>query len=198
MTEEEKTLEERLGMYGYAKAAGALASAKDERGVKLSLDKLVDNLGGREDMKGFVKKVYGEPRGDKLVADYFSGEYDKILGDSKVEDLRGLYKPYFESYFKEGAEGEEGAREKAYAIFDKFKDDKYGSIRKKVEKAKAIREAGESAFGKDEVEDAEKTLKKYSKIYNLINIFEEDRITKLAEPIGKDSRKQLANEIVMS
>ena len=195
---EEKTLEQNLGMYVYAKVAKALASAKDERGVKFSLDKLVDKLDAREDMKGFVKKIYGEPKGDKTVADYFSKEYDKLLGSSKVENLRDLYSPYFESYFDVGTEGEEGAREKAYAIFEKFKDDNYGSIEKKVEKAKAIMDAGEDAFGKEEVEDAEKTLKKYGKLMSLINIFEEDRITKLAEPVRKDSRKKLANDIILS
>ena len=194
---EEKTLEEKLEMYVYAKVAKALASAKDERGVKFSLDKLVDEFDAREDMKGFVKKVYGEPKGDKIVADYFSEEYDRVLGSSTIDNLKEIYNPYFESYFKEGSEGEEGAREKAYEIFDKFKDDNYGSIRKKVEKAKAIMDAGEDAFEKDEVEDAEKTLKKYGKVISLINIFEEDKITKLSEPIRKDSRKKLANDIVL-
>lgn len=194
---EEKTLEENLDMYSYA-AVASRVFPKDERGTKFCIDKLVGKISQDEDLIGFVKHVRGEKGGDKRVIDYFSGRYDKVLGGSKVGDLRTLYSHNIEDYFEKGKDGEEGAREKADALFEKFRDENYGSVRKKMAKAKVVLESGEEAFNKDEIADAEKTLRKYGKLATLIEIFEEDKITKLAEPIRKKSRKALANDILMS
>lgn len=172
-----------------AQAAASYLQKGDENLVPLakkSLELLLENIGHTDSWLG--QTVKEAPLG-KAINNCLT-EYATHKSDQTIKDYLQYHDETIEKYVGENAS----------VLQDElasFMDMKYGDVAKEVEKAKYILKGKEEHnLGSDEeVEKAEKTIKKYKKLTSTINMLESKKISELKnrveDEVYKDNFKVL-------
>ncbi len=171
--------------YAYAAVAQQILNSNERSEVKqlkggIALEKLVLNKFG-EDAKGLLEGVMQSEKGMKIAADDYAGQYmENKFSKKTVADLRQEYSSVIDTYAGE-------KKEEINAMLDKFNEETYESIQKKVQSAQYKLQGHK--IGETSEEDAKKAqeiLKEYSLPYELISLAMENDVKPLREEIDKE------------
>lgn len=193
MTEENKPKYlEDLARYQYADVALRLGSNEETAPfARGALEKLVDSFGVDKDiLDGLKKGTYASQEGINTAIQIYSEKYEKALGSMNVSEFYGVRSGILNSIL-----GEEKAKEAA-TVFEKYKEQTVGSIKKKVSQAQMISKDATGYFNDKQKEDAKKTLEKLGPIMNLISIIEQRNYEELRNSATKGVYKEMFTEFL--
>lgn len=174
---------DKLQRYRPAVLAEQFAQEKNSTASTGALEKLVGTIELGEDGLDAFNYLRKDPNGEEIITSIYSGKYNKILGDSKIGDLFGFYKSYFDKYL------DEESCKRAEAEFKSI-DEKYSDIKDKIIGAQEILSSKRQNISDDEKEVAKNTLRKYGKIMLPLSKFENFELNKLRDPIDEEAFKK--------
>lgn len=181
---------EDITRYQYADTALRLISNEsDAPFARGALEKLVDSFGVDKDvLEGLKAGTFASEDGIKTAIQIYAGKYEKAIGSADVTEFYDVRYNILKSLL-----GDEKANE-SKSIFEKYKGQTVGSIIKKVAQAQAIIKDKTELFDDKKKEEAQKTLKKFGAIYNLIQIIEKRNYEELKNGATKSTYKEMINE----
>ncbi len=186
---------ERMTMYTDGAVAGILAK-DNPRMAHISLDSLIGKLPLDDATIGVLQSYMSTEKGIKDASAIYAGAYEKAKFGTTVEELSGRYDGILSSYV-----GEEDAA-KIRGELAKFNSENYGKIMRKIEAAKHTLEGKdnpENGYTEDQIKSAEKTIKKYEIVENVLGLLEgselEPYIANVKEEYKKRAFKSIAGGI---
>jgi hypothetical protein len=193
MTEENKPKYlEDLARYQYADVAARLGSSEETAPfAKGALEKLVDSFGvDKEILEGLKAGTYASEEGINTAIGIYAGKYEKALGSMNVTEFYDTRSGILKSIL-----GDEKANE-AKAVFEKYKEQTVGSIKKKVSQAQMISKDKTGYFNDKQKEDAKKTIEKLGSIMTLISLLEQRNYEELRNGATKPTYKETFGELL--
>ncbi len=193
MTEENKPKYlEDLARYQYADVAERLGSNKETAPfARGALEKLVDSFGvDKEILEGLKAGTYASEQGINTAIGIYAGKYEKALGSMNVAEFYNVRSGILKSIL-----GEEKANE-AKAVFEKYKDQSVGSIKKKASQSDMILNDKTGYFNDKQKEEAKKTLEKLGPIISLITLLEQRNYEELRNNATKSTYKETFTELL--
>lgn len=166
--------------------------------TKIALDTLLPKLTneGKEIIKKLqeVSEYYQSPQGMKDAATVFHQMSEEQFNSQKVGDLYKFYEKGIGYLSKEN-------QEKVKYVYNNFKDQTLGSIKEKIGKANSILEYSQDEnlkgrFKKEEIEEAEKTLKKYETFISAYQIMYQQKLREAEDSVWKNYNKLSLEAIV--
>lgn len=175
--------------------ATSFVKQKQFRAARKTLDSLLKRLDadGKEILSQMIgEDEYSDSRESQADVQNASAIamaiYEKKIGKRKIKEFADIFSDEF-SYFFENEQDSKARKilEDADIDYSKFND--------KISKAQTISKNPEG-FSKDDVKDAEETLKKYAPAFRLISVLQEHAVKKLSDSAYKDATKEEMNTIV--
>ncbi len=171
----ENLVSENLTRYQYGELANRLYKSEEGRiysgGAleQLAYDLGIENLG-----EGFIKGALASEEGIKTTIKVYSEKYQKALGESKVNELLTYHDNLLKKYLNEKE------IEKLRTELKEFSEEKFGEINEKIRRATYILQ-GEKIynFSDKEKKEAEETLKKYHRVFGIIQLLENAKFENL-------------------
>lgn len=182
MTETPSQLMDKYKWSAFIKTAG-----DDESLVRAALEEQVYSFGwNKDEAEGVVAGALASEEGIKKALEVYTGKYEDALEGMTAKDISTAYDDDLKSFLGEGSE----KYQRAKGEFEKFRDEKYKDISKKLKKAKAINDHGKTiGLSDDDIKQAKDTLKKYAKVMFLISNLELNKLDALRPKIRKRATK---------
>lgn len=175
---------------------GGLAKAVQSPGIKIgALEKLATDLGVTPDGDGFVQGTLASEAGINRATGVYDGKYQDAKNTTNVGDLYGHYAGTIFG----GLTPAEIA--KFEAEFNPFAGESFGDIKQEIAKSEALLEAQKNGYIITPVEeaDAKDVLRRYGKMMQLTETFEQIRFEALrpaaADEFRVKSLKELAENL---
>jgi len=196
MAEENKTAKylEDIALYQYADVSKRLVS--NEQTAKFAmggLEKLASDfekvLGeNKEILEGFKAGALASKEGIGIAIGIYAQKYQNALGKLDVSEFYDLRLKTLGSIL-----GNKKAQE-TKAVFEKYKGQTVGSIKKKYEQAIIIINDEYDLFDEKRKEEAKKTKEKLESVYNLITLLEDRNYEELMPEATKSVYKKLVSD----
>jgi hypothetical protein len=191
MAEESKKYLEDVVLYQYADVAKRLSSKEETlQFAEGALERLVSDfekiLGEKKEiLDGFKAGAFASQEGIETAIKIYAEKYQKALNNLDFTEFYDIRAGILKSIL-----GEKEA-EKAKSVFEKYKGQTLGSVRKKFEQANVILKDKTGLFDEKKKEEAKKTIEKLTPIYNLINLLENKNYEELMPNATKSVYKKL-------
>jgi hypothetical protein len=187
--EKPKYLED-ITRYQYADVALRLASNEaDAPFAKGALEKLVDGFGLDKDLiEGLKQGTFASEEGIGKAIQIYAGKYEKAIGSADVTEFYDVRYSTLKSLL-----GDEKANE-SKAIFEKYKGQTVGSIRKKVAQAQTKIKDKTGLFDEKAKDEAKKTVEKFKPIISIIELLEQRNYDELKNSATKSGYKEMLSE----
>ncbi len=191
MTETPSQLIDKYKWSAFVETAG-----DDEDLIRAALEEQVYSFGwNKDDAEGVVAGALASGEGIKKALEVYTGKYSKALGNMRMGQFLDaeVYGNTLRDFLGENSpEYQRATRE-----FERFSEENYSDILKKIKKAEAIKKNAKAlGLSDDDVEQAKDTLKKYERVRNILNTLELNKLDALRPKIRKRATKASLADIL--
>ncbi len=171
----------------YKWSAFVATAGDDEPLVRAALEEQVYSFGwDRDEAEGVVAGALASDEGVKKANDIYSGKYDNALGSMKISEISDAYDADLKAFLGDGSEKYQRAKWE----MNRFANETYKDVIKKVKKAEVIKKNGKIlGLSDDDIEQARETLSKHARMLAVISMLELNKLDSLRPKVRKRATK---------
>ena len=180
----------KLFRYQYGALAAQFLKEKDTGSVNGSLEMLVgkDGLNLGKEAEGFIRGTQASEKGIQTAVSIYLGAFEEARGEYSPADLTGWY-----SGVLSGLGDEESGRITQY--LGKYKESWKEISGKVIGANHTLKGAGTGANTPEQIAEAQKTMEKYSGVFNLIGDLDRYHFEKLRPKATEKARMNELREL---